>query len=122
MNPGDSPDLARSWIEFTKAIRGTSRYEELFWSWEKLSDLVNDRPEAAWESILEILRIDQSAEVTDVLSAGPLENLLAKHGASFISRVEDEASRNPSFCQLLRGLWKNAITDEIWQRIQICIS
>jgi hypothetical protein len=68
--------------------------------------------------ILSIRSRDQSIHIEQVLSAGPLENLLALHGEGFIDRVESEAQRDPSFAKLLGGVWKNRMSDEVWQRVQ----
>jgi hypothetical protein len=53
-----------------------------------------------------------------VLSAGPIEYLLAKHGEQFIKRVEKETKADPFFARLLGGVWKNAMTDSVWSRLQ----
>ena len=81
-------------------------------------DMILDHPERSWPVILEILARDQGVAIIEVLSAGPLEDLLAKHGPAFIDRVEAEARRNPVFAKLLGGVWKSQMTDEIWARVQ----
>jgi len=53
-----------------------------------------------------------------VLSAGPIEDLLAIHGESFIERVEVEARKDPAFAKVLGGVWKNRMNDTIWARLQ----
>jgi hypothetical protein len=53
-----------------------------------------------------------------VLSAGPIEDLLAQHGDAFIDRVEIEARRDPSFAKVLGGVWQNSMSDEVWKRLQ----
>jgi hypothetical protein len=53
-----------------------------------------------------------------VLAAGPLEDLFGWHGAQFIGRVEQEARNDPSFAQLLGGVWKSTIPENIWLRVQ----
>ena len=60
----------------------------------------------------------QYAEPQENLSAGPLEDLLVYHGHEVIDRVESEARSNPKFASLLGGVWKNAMADDIWRRIQ----
>ena len=75
-------------------------------------------PETLWLLILEIHRKDKSAAVQQVLSAGPIENLLAIHGESFIERVEVEARQDPAFAKVLGGVWNNRINDTIWTRMQ----
>jgi hypothetical protein len=81
-------------------------------------DLTLEDPEQLWNLILEVLRRDSAVHIQEVLSAGPLENLLATHGASVIGKVESEARSNPLFARLLGGVWKNKMTDEIWARVQ----
>jgi hypothetical protein len=81
-------------------------------------DAVHDSPEVAWPAILEILSRGVTDEQLSLLAAGPLEDLLASHGAQFIERVEEEARRSPSFNRLLGGVWQNQMSQEIWSRVQ----
>jgi hypothetical protein len=111
-------ELVAAWIELAKTPEDTPRHEELFWSFSKLDELVHDCPELAWSLILEILRADQSTDIMEQLSAGPLEDLLSQHGPEFIDRIEAEARSRPKFAKLLGGVWKLSMTDEIWKRIQ----
>jgi uncharacterized protein DUF6869 len=111
-------ETADAWIRMTKAGSGSQVYEDNFWAFEALYDLVSEDPEAAWPMILQILRLDHSPSVMENLSAGPLEDLLAKHGPAFIDRVEAEAARDPIFAKLLGGVWQNRMTDEVWARVQ----
>ena len=71
-----------------------------------------------WQFILEVYKRDLPDKVVAVLAAGPLEDLLAKRGVDFIDRVEELARKDPKFNQLLGGVWRNAMTDEVWQRVQ----
>ena len=54
----------------------------------------------------------------EVLAAGPIEDLLAKHGADFIDRVEAEARNDPNFAKVLGGVWKNEMPADVWARLQ----
>jgi len=111
-------ETADAWIRMTKAGSGSQAYEDNFWAFEALDDLVSEDPEEGWSMILQILRLDQSPSVMENLSAGPLEDLLAKHGPAFIDRVEAEAASAPIFAKLLGGVWQNRMTDEVWARVQ----
>ena len=53
-----------------------------------------------------------------VLAAGALEDLLVDFGESYIERVEELARKNLRFNHLLGGVWKNAMTDELWLCVQ----
>ena len=89
-----------------------------FWSYCDFSDLIQEKPEDAWLIILEILSRDNSETIVEILSAGPLEDLLATHGDGFIDRVEGEARKNPQFASLLGGVWQNAMSDELYSRVR----
>jgi hypothetical protein len=80
--------------------------------------MTHERPEDGRAFILEVLASDNSTPVVESLSAGPLEDLLTYHGATLIDRVEAEARRNPKFASLLGGVWKNAMSDDTWRRVQ----
>jgi hypothetical protein len=81
-------------------------------------DLCQDKPEKAFQLVLEVLRRNHSNEILKVLAAGPLENILAKHGEAMIERVEAEAKSNPLFAKLLGGVWQNDMPEHIWNRVQ----
>ena len=111
-------ETADAWIRMTKAGSGSQTYEDNFWAFETLYDLVSGDPQEGWLTILQILRLDQSPSIMENLSAGPLEDLLAMHGPAFIDRVEAEAARDPTFAKLLGGVWQSSMTNEVWARVQ----
>ena len=84
---------------------------------EEMYDAVRDDPERAWRLILAILRQDKSDLVVSCLAAGPLEDLLGYHGQAFIDRVERLAQTDSDFNTLLGGVWRNSISEDIWQRV-----
>lgn len=118
MNEAELIALAESWIAFQKAPENSEEYDNLFWVFDREYELMNQEPEEIWRLILKILSINNSNEIQETLSAGPLEDLLAKHGAAMIDRVEREAKSNPLFAKLLGGVWQNSMTDEVWARVQ----
>ena len=68
----------------SESIQSSETFDEVY-------DLAYEDPEDLWKVILEIHRLDQTQQIDLVLSAGPIEDLLAKHGDEFIVRVEAEA-------------------------------
>jgi hypothetical protein len=113
------PTVVRDWIALQHAEEGSPEYERLLDAHDLVSDLVEESPDVGWLFVLEVLRIDSSTAVRETLSAGPLEDLLARHGAQMIERVEREAQSNPQFASLLGGVWKNAMPDHVWERVQM---
>lgn len=71
--------------------------------------------EAVWQAVLRIMQRELSEDQISLLAAGPVEDLLALHGAHFIDRIEAEAKRSPAFAQVLGGVWQQDIPLEIWQ-------
>jgi hypothetical protein len=76
-------------------------------------------PEAVWQAILRIMQCELTVEQVSLLAAGPVEDLLALHGVSFIDRIEAEARRSPAFAHLLGGVWQRDMPMEIWQRVEV---
>lgn len=114
----DLGSLAEAWVQHWQEPEGSDARESLSWATDREWDLVREDPDAAWFLILDILRRNKSIEIAEVLSAGPLEDLLAKHGNDVIERVERQAKSSPEFASLLGGVWKNAMTDDVWNRVQ----
>ena len=84
----DMQQLVGDWLALQRTSESAPEYDQLFWAHDRASDLCSDSPEEAWDFILATLAQDHSSTVMENLSAGPLEDLLAKHGALFIERVE----------------------------------
>lgn len=110
--------LAEQWIEFWLLPENSPEQDALSWVTDREYDLVRENPDEAWFLILEILRRNNNSQILEVLSAGPLEDLLAKHGERMITAVENEARANPSFSTLLGGVWRNSISEEVWSRVE----
>jgi hypothetical protein len=117
MTQDELASLADAWISYRHSPEGSAEREKYSWATD-LYDLEYHEPETLWLLILEIHRRDKSVAVQQVLSAGPIENLLAIHGESFIERVEAEARKDPAFAKVLGGVWKNRMSDAIWARLQ----
>jgi hypothetical protein len=109
--------LADAWITYHVAPKNSSEREAAAWSTD-LYELEYHNPEMLWQLILMIHSKEQSPRIQEVLSAGPVEDLLVKHGDRFIERVEAEARKDPSFAKLLGGVWKNRMSDANWDRLQ----
>lgn len=105
-------NLSRQWIEH----HATGNHD-LFWAWEELESMVLRAPECAWLQILDIATATDDQKILSNLAAGPLEDLLGFHGPAFIDRIEVSARRNPKFARLVAGVWRNSMSDSLWQRV-----
>ena len=119
METREREHLIATWIKHHKDSRASGTVpDETFWAWEELDRLCSIDPDAALATILQILATDQSDVVSENLAAGPLEDLLVRHGKEFIDRIELEATKNPAFKLLLGGVWENAMDPTVWARVQ----
>jgi hypothetical protein len=120
MNPLHA-SLVSTWLalQYTGRQQDTrpNDFEALFPAFDEVYELCSTSPDEAWNFILAAWRTDQSSVIAENLSAGPLEDLLAKHGDLVIDRVEAEAKRDPTFAFLLGGVWRNAISEAVWSRV-----
>lgn len=110
--------LAEGWIKHAHAFREDKDADEFDWAWDKAFDLRYEDPASLWKLILEINKIDQTSVVSEILAAGPLEDLLSDYGQDYIAIVEKTAQEDPCFASLLGGVWKSSMTDEVWERVQ----
>lgn len=118
-NPAQSLErFAEAWIAGVEAEAGTPEAAVNAWALRNLWAATEVAPEAAWRCILAILQRRLPPRSFYFLAAGPLEHLLARHGPQLIERVELWARIDPEFKELLGAVWRNALAEDIWQRIQ----
>jgi hypothetical protein len=110
--------LMRAWIALQKSPHDSEDYHRLFWAHEKIWELGQDSPRECLSVILAILQHDPSDKIVENLAAGPLEDLLSAHGDELIDEIELQAKRNDNFRRLLGGVWQNAISDDVWERLK----
>jgi hypothetical protein len=118
MTDAELNELARGWIAYWHDPKNEDTWEAWNRSSDYMDEAVESHPIEAWKMILAIHALDQSRQIQQVLSAGPIEDLLVKHGDEMIAIVEAEAGRDPTFAKVLGGVWKNRMTDEVWSRLQ----
>jgi|SRR5690242_9197795 len=119
MDDMDLDQIVTAWITAEDADNRDPERESNWWATEQVIDWWLKREgEQLWQFITTAYKRDLSDKVLGCLAAGPLEDLLATQGPEFIERVEELARRDPKFNYLLGGVWRNSMTDEIWQRVQ----
>ena len=123
MKSMDEVELDRiitAWIVAQQAKQGSPEHETNWWAVSEVIDwTLEGNGDRLWQFVLEIYKRDLPDEIIAVLAAGPLEDLLAKRGVDFIDRIEELARKDPKFNYLLGGVWRNTISDEVWQRVQV---
>lgn len=122
-------EQANAWIEYSRFSDSDKMPEDIRERGWNLYECARTDPSFAWEAIKEIvgrysenaLFIDSSTEAKEILGnlgAGPLEDLLAKHGEALIDEVEAEANRDRRFFWTLACVWQNSMSNELWARVQ----
>lgn len=118
----DETELNRivdAWIAGQEAEDGTSEYEAHWWATNQVMDWeLEGEAELLWRFILRTYKRNISNRVIAILAAGPLEDLLSKHGLTYIDCVEQLAEEDEEFNWLLGGVWRSSMPDEIWGRVQ----
>lgn len=116
----------QEWLEFVtqgtlteESVLNHSVIEDPTWV---LDRMITDDPERAWPIIHQLITLAPTDEVLAFIGTGHLEDLLWKHGKTFIDRVEVAARQEPKFRKCLRVVWgENSIPPEIWKRVnQAC--
>jgi hypothetical protein len=75
------------------------------WAVREVDTLVRDDPTEAWEVTRILVNAAPSDEALAYVAAGPLEELLHKHGSVLIDRIEEESRGNARLQLALSGVW-----------------
>lgn len=118
MNPKDRQDLVAHWLLLQRSREERGEHKDLSWVVQRIWDLCDHAPNDAFEFIVAALEQDSSNSAMAILSAGPLEALLRRHGPKIITRVERRARHDPMFAKLLDHVWRSSMSARIWERIQ----
>ncbi len=103
---------ARAYVEVQQEPKRLTSEHPLWWAVRGFMDLILERgetePDDCWRAILRVLELEPPDKVISILAAGPLEDLIGRHGPQFIDRIETESRRNPKFRHLLGGVWTSS--------------
>jgi len=129
----DVKDIADAWVEYTLLARELGGYDEIpdevYRRGIRLDGLVRYEPLLAVDAITEVTQRFSEADlasnertdaqyVLDNLGAGPLEDLLAKNDEQCVQAVEAKAAQDGRFRWALGCCWQNAMSDDVWLRVQ----
>ncbi|CAB1080360.1 hypothetical protein D1AOALGA4SA_8043 [Olavius algarvensis Delta 1 endosymbiont] len=105
------------WIKYQEDLSKDGD-EDLHWTEDHLMDLMlQGEYSELWDFIMKVYRKEPSKKVLAILAAGELEDILVAKGDEYIARVELLAANDQRFKNLLGGVWKNAMSDEVWQKV-----
>lgn len=107
--------LAALWLADNAAER---QDDDVPWSVICVMEL-GAHPEEAWIFVREALAAAGTVWQAVMIAAGPLEDLIAEHGAAVIDRIEREARQSPRFCFALTGVWPQGNQrSPVWARVE----
>lgn len=119
MSKLEKEKLTNAWIYRTyRMYRKEKFYDDDNWPNDLLWNFCESSPELAWELIESIIETDNNEIILANLAAGPLEDLLSKHGEKFIDRLEIKLRKYPEYRRLIKFLWRNDISDPVWARLE----
>jgi len=122
VNKFDLRNVASSWIRMHHAETNSDEYEEEFWSFERLDDLCRNNPDDAWRVIVEIYEKCPGDKIQSCLAAGPLEDLLVKHGRLVLTWIDRYCEIESGFVGILKMVWQNSMPDDLWGEFQRLIA
>lgn len=114
----DENQLIVDWIRLQNEYAAKKPLNRLLWAHAALDEVCDRDPERCWQLIERILEHDSSDFIIGNLAAGPLEDLLCRHGPQVIEAIERAALNCQKIRVLLSGVWRNVIDEDVWDRIQ----
>jgi hypothetical protein len=127
----EKEDMAIQFMEFCKLTIDSPNYDEKFWLFTEMDDIVCNHPTRALDIIericdLMLLEMDLDnikkspvhMKVVGSVSAGSLEDLFKEHGKKIIDDLERRALKNPLLRYMLGGVWTSSIDPEVTRRIE----
>ena len=89
------------------------------WTSDLFFELAHKHPDLGFAATEAALAACESPEEVAVVAAGPLEDLIAQHGALLIDRIEARGEDSPRFAYALTGVWPQGNRGTlIWARIE----
>jgi hypothetical protein len=80
--------------------------------------MTRDEPELCWRFLELAADLGLGDLETAYLAAGPLEDLLGRHGGRMRERVETAARRNEGVRRMLGGVWQGDMSSDDWAWFQ----
>jgi hypothetical protein len=108
MDHDEQERVARSWLEVQRH----------WWAYDRMLELLRNDPAGAFATLETIIDRAESDELLRDVGAGPLEDFVRMHGASFIERIEEHAARDRGWREALTQVWIPDGDDPLTQRLE----
>jgi hypothetical protein len=111
-------DLVDAWIRLHYARDDLAERKRLLWAHAVLDDICSREPLECLRIVQAILKRDRGDLIAASLAAGPVEDLLDRHGPEIIDAIEHAAKEDVEFRSILSGVWRSTIEESVWERVQ----
>lgn len=118
MTEAEVIDLAQRWINLQRVPQDSPEAKELMRAAVQVNMLALRQPQECWDVVMKVFSETDDEWVLTNLGAGPIESLLARHADKIVPLLESEARKSERFRGVLSNVWKNLMSDEVWQRLQ----
>ena len=91
-----------------------------FWAYDRVGEIVQGSDSArAWELVLALVRTADDDRL-DYVGAGPVEDLVNRHGSTLVDSIVAEARRDSRFRQALASIWlvQEDVQPEVLRRLR----
>jgi len=105
MDKSNIQSIAEAWSKMHSFEINSTEYEEHFWAFEKIDELIHSNPLEALDVILKIIEINPTERILSNLGAGHIEDLMCYKGEEVINKIKKEAKRNANFKKSLASTW-----------------
>lgn len=99
-----------------RLIEGWFEYEESFWAFSALNDLIEEDTPLAWSITLELIARAADEGEIGLVAAGPLEDLIRGHADAIWDELTTKAYEDPRLRTALRGVWVFEEDGEVYER------
>lgn len=110
-------DIAINWLQNCRdAIAfgsSSATADKTFWAYEKLDELCSKEPLRALKIVREIFELNPEERVIANLAAGPLEDLLVRHGLELMPHLRQYIRENKELSKLLEGVWIDKMDTDV---------
>lgn len=89
------------------------------WAWEDVERATEDADGDVVELLIDLADAAPDTQALASLGAGPIEDLIERHGEAFADRIDEAARRHANFRTALRSVWYNdAVPRPIVERLR----
>lgn len=89
-------------LTFSEDTTERADADEWFWAWEEVDEAALDAAPGIVELLVALAKAAPNDEALAYLGAGPLQDLIRRHGAEFVDAIDQAAQTSQSFQVALR--------------------